>query len=221
MRRVVCVGIATIVLLSGGCGRVGGEPFQPSSNTPVTLEDGNSVGQILNPNGDSVSEIDVSVATFAQQADPQGVLTVTLDGRGERRSAIVSGADIADGAWVAATFDPPAPVDDLTTMDITWEGTTPIALWSNQDLAGTSGISNDPYAAGQIVLDGRPTTGDLAFRVTTESGLSDGLAQFVEVMRGAAARLVDQPVFTLVWTILLIGSAVLAVRGRRAQRLGR
>ncbi|MEE8602524.1 hypothetical protein [Euzebya tangerina] len=157
----------------------------------------------------------MSVATFAQEPDPEGILTVTVEGASGPRETAVSGADLTDGAWVAASFDPPVVVGDLAEVQLSWDGATPLAVWSNRTLAGTVGIENDPYAAGQLVVDGRPTDGDLAFRVvTTDGSVSDHV---VEVVRGAGARLLDQPWFALVWLVLLGGAGVLVALGRRRQ----
>jgi hypothetical protein len=227
--RRVAVGVpavavlAVLAVLSGGCGRVGGDPFQPTSNTPLRLDDGERLGQTIDPDG-AISAVAVNVATFDAPPDPDGVLTVTLSrlagGGGAPEvlgEADVAGADLVDGGWAAAAFPAPVAVDGVALVEITWTGSTPLALWANRTQEGTRGIANDPYAGGQLVLDGQPAAGDLAFRVTGPAGAGEAVAQVAEVLRSTAARSADDPVFAVGWVLALAGALALAVRGLRTR----
>lgn len=207
-----------LLILLAGCGRVGGEPFQGALNNPITLDDQGSVAQTINPAGGSISQLDVTVATFAAATDPSGELRVTLTPVGGSTvlgTTTVSGADMVDGSWVSATFDPAVVVPDVVLATFTWEGDTPLAVWADTTLPGTSGIQNDPYAKGQLVVDGRPTEGDLAFRVLADGGPGAVVEQVGEVARTGAARLLDEPVFLVLWGLALVGATVLATGLRR------
>lgn len=201
-----------------GCARAGGQPFQPTLNTAIVLDDGDRIGQTVNPAG-PVSAVDLNVATFDAPADPDGVLTVTIrDVADDRTGGVVSsaeirGAELADGTWVAAAFDPPVEVADVALVEATWEGATPLALWANTTQDGTAAITNDPYSGGQLVIDGRPVDGDLAFRVVGPGGVRPAAAQVAEVARSTAARTAADPVFAVAWLLALAGGVVLAVRG--------
>lgn len=217
--------LAALVLLLGlaGCARAGGEPFQPTLNSPITLEEGSVLGQTLNPAGDAVAAVEVQVATFDAPADPAGVLTVVLRDPGDGAAidtAQVAGADLADAAWVRASFDGPVTVPDVVLAEVSWEGATPLALWANLPLSGdgSASIVNDPYPGGQLVRDGRPAEGDLAFRVVGDGGVAAGVAQVGEVIRSTGARLRDEPAFAVVWLLALVGCGVLAISGLRRQR---
>ncbi len=209
--------LTSLAVLSTGCGRVGGDPYQPALNTPLQLEAGRTIGQTFDPAG-PVSGIDVTVATFAETPDPDGILRLVLREVGDdtvRATADVAGADLEDGTWVGADLGTPVTIDGVALMELTWEGTTPLALWADTTLEGTAGIVNDPYAPGQLVLDGRPVDGDLAFRVTGPAGFGPAVEQVAEVARSTAARLRDEPLFTVLWGLAAVGSAVLAVTGLR------
>ena len=217
-----------VVLAVGGtgCARAGGQPFQPTSNTALVLDDGVRVGQTINPVG-PVTGVDLNVATFGAPADATGVLTVTIAelpqataGQGDDgvlASTRITGSDLTDGTWTAARFDADVEVDGVALVEASWDGAEPIALWANTTQEGTEGLANDPYAAGHRVVDGRPREGDLAFRVVGSTGPDAAAAQAVEVGRSAAARLADQPVFTVLWMIALAGAVALAVRGLRSR----
>lgn len=219
-RLVVALGL---LLVLGGCARAGGEAFQPTLNTPLALPSDTAIGQTFNPAGDAVQAVELQVATYAAPADPDGVLTVELrdpvDGS-VLDTAQVAGADMGDSTWVRASFDTPVAVPDVVLAEATWRGATPLALWANVPLEGAdrSSVVNDPYADGQLVRDGRPTEGDLSFRVLGAGGAGAGTSQVVEIARSAGARLADQPLFTAVWLLALVGALALAVVGLRRPR---
>lgn len=213
---LACLGL---LLTLSGCARAGGEAFQPTLTQPLTLEEGRTVGQTFNPAGDAVTGVDLQVATFAATADPEGILTVELRDAGSGAAldtAQLAGEDLADATWVRASFDTPVQVADVALLVVSWDGDSPLALWANtpRDAPGFE-VVNDPYPGGQLVVDGRATEGDLAFRVHGAGGFSGGVGQVVEVVRSAAARLADQPVFTTVWLLALLGCTILAVSGLR------
>lgn len=222
-RRVnsrACVAVALVAGLAG-CGRAGGQPFQPALNTPVQVNGDTVIGQTLNPPGDTITGLDLSIATFGASADPDGELTVTLrpvTASGPAVQARVDGSDISDGAWVTATFDPAAPGDGVVLAEMTWEGSTPLALWADVPLEDTEGIVNDPYPPGQLVIDGQPTQGDLAFRVRADGGLTAAARQLRQTLTTAGLRLLDQPVFFAIWLLGVIAMAWLAVTGFRPRR---
>lgn len=222
--------LVLLAALAGGCARAGGEAFQPTLNSPVLIEPDGSVGQTLNPVTDVVRGVDVPVATFAAEADPAGTLELSLlpaDETGADEpplgTARIAGADLADSAWVTARFEPPVRHDGPLLLTATWDGATTLALWANRppDEAAASPFApgevpaNDPYLDGQLVIDGRPAEGDLAFRVRGAGDAAAGLEQLQEVARSTAARLADGPAFALAWALLVAGSAALAVRGLR------
>lgn len=208
-----------LLVLAGGCARAGGEAFQPTLNEPLPLEAGRTLGQSVNPAGDAVSGVDLQVATYDAPADPEGVLTVALvdPASGEvLDSAQVGGDVLVDAAWVRADFGTPVAVGEVVVVEASWEGDTPLALWANVPPPGPAvEVVNDPYPHGQLVRDGQPSEGDLAFRVLGVGGAGAGAGQAVEVGRSAAARLADQPAFAVLWGLAVVGSAGLAVVGWR------
>lgn len=213
---LACLGL---LLALSGCARAGGEAFQPTLTQPLTLEEGRTVGQTFNPVGDAVTGVDLHVATFAATADPEGVLTVELrdaDNGAVLDTAQVAGEDLADATWVRASFGTAVPVGDVVLLEASWQGDSPLALWANTPPPGPGReLVNDPYPAGQLVIDGRPVEGDLAFRVHGAGGLAAGVGQAVEVARSTGARLAEEPVFTALWALALLGCAALAVSGWR------
>ena len=212
------------MLLLTGCARTGGEPFQPTHNGPLPLEEGATVAQTINPAGDAISGLDVQVATYAAPADPDGALTLALrdpdTGRRIARTS-VPGSDLADTTWVAIRFDEPVDVPDVVLAELSWEGATPLALWANTPASPqvrSAGVPNDPYEDGELVVDGLPRTGDLAFRVRGVAGPSTALAQLGEVVASAGSRLLAEPIFAILWLLALVGGVALAVRGLRPHR---
>ncbi len=209
-------------LAIAGCSRVGGAPFQPALNTPIVFGGDTpgthaAIGQTFDAPG-PISTFDVSVATFAAPPDPDGTLRATLREVGDdqtRATGTVSGAQLEDGGWAALNFTPAVDIDGVALIELTWQGQTPLALWADRTLEGTAGIVNDPYAAGQLVLDGQGVQGDLAFRVGGPAGAGQAATQLGEVAASTAARMQDQPVFTMLWALAVLGSAALAFSGRR------
>ena len=49
--------IMALLVLTGGCGRAGGEDFQPTHNGAVRIPPGGMVGQPVNPAGDTVAAV--------------------------------------------------------------------------------------------------------------------------------------------------------------------
>lgn len=228
-RAPVLMALLVLAALAAGCGRAGGEAFQPTQNTSFRLEAGHTVGQTINPAGDVVAGVDLQVATYARPADPEGTLEVALRDpfTGDLLGATeVAGSDIEDLVWLKVSFDPPVAVEGPVLVETSWDGPNPLALLANapndDEPAGAVNVrsalpdlANDPYPAGQAVIDGVPTTGDLAFRVRGSGGPSAALGQVAEVAASTANRLIDQPLFTLFWLVALAGCAFLIARGFR------
>lgn len=218
--RIACAVVVLTVMLSG-CGRAGGQPFQPALNTPLRLDSAIAIGQTLNPPRDTIARLDLSLATFGEPADPEGQLTVTLrpvEGSATATTTQIGGSQITDGTWAAARFEPPVVIDGVALAEVTWTGSTPLAVWADVPLEATVGITNDPYPAGQLVIDGRPAAGDLAFRVTGGGGVRAAVDQVGQVLRTAGARLLAQPVFTALWLVAVLGVAWLALAGFKSSR---
>lgn len=206
-----------LTVLVVGCGRVGGDPFQPTLNTPLRLDPGQTIGQTFDPTG-PISGFDIDVATFAQTPDPDGILRIVLTEVGDssvRATAEVPGAALEDGAWTGVDLTTPVTIDGVALVELAWEGRTPLAVWANTTLEGTSGITNDPYAPGQLVVDGRGVEGDLAFRVRGPSGIGSAVSQLVEVLASTGSRMRAEPAFTVLWVLAMAGSVALAVTGLR------
>jgi hypothetical protein len=221
VRAATALAATAVAVAAAGCGRTGGLPFQPTLNTPLPLGGGGQVAQTL-ALVDEVSAVDLSVATYGGAPDPDGVLAVALgpvDGRGPATAVgEVAGADLADGAWVRADLGEVVEVDGPARITATWDGATPLALWANTTLEGSDGIRNDPYPAGQLLVDGRPVDGDLAFRLTGPASAGDVLDQAGAVGRTAAGRAAQDLRFAVGWPLALAGCAALAWRGLRHRR---
>lgn len=219
--RPLVLPLLLLLVLAGGCARAGGEAFQPTLNEPLPLEAGRTLGQSLNPAGSAVAGVDLQVATYDAPADPEGILTVTLVDpvSGDvLDTAQVGGDAMADASWVRADFGTPVAVGDVVVVEASWDGDTPLALWANVPPAGPAvEVVNDPYPDGQLVRDGRPSDGDLAFRVVGAGGVGAGAGQLAEVVRSTGARLADQPAFAVLWGLAVVGAAALAVVGLRAR----
>lgn len=228
-RAIVLVACGLLAVMAVGCGRAGGEAFQPTQNTNFPLAEGHTVGQTINPVGGVVAGVDLQVATYARPADPDGTLEVTVRDPGSREvlgTAEVSGDDIDDLAWLKVSFDPAVAVDGPVLVETSWDGANPLALLANAPnddepvgavdvRSALPDLVNDPYPAGQAVVDGVPAAGDLAFRVRGPGGPGAALGQVVEVVASTANRLAEQPLFALVWLVALAGSGALIVRGFR------
>jgi hypothetical protein len=213
------VALAALLALPG-CARVGGEAFQPTYSAALPLHA--SVGQTFRPATDAIAGIDLFTVTYAQPADPRGVLTVTLrDGLGGRQlaSATLGGRQIADNRWARARFNPPVPAPQVAAVMVGWDGATPVGLQANippPEYDPVQQDANDPYPGGELIWNGVRAQGDLAFRVVG-SGDPDELArQLGGILRSAGGRLLrDERSFTLGWLALLASSAALAVTGLR------
>lgn len=230
MRRRWLLAAVTTALLLGGCGRLGGSPFQATLNRPQPLSADHAVGQTFTPVG-PVTGIDVHLATYGVQPDPSGTLEVVLregaDGQA-LATAAVPAADIGDARWARARFDRPVVVDGLAAFTVAWTGTTPAAAWVNAlppDIDGAvcagdppERLCNDPYPGGQLLIGGQPAQGDMAFRVTADVGPRDVLDTAVGLVRGAGSALLRQPLFGLGWAVLFVGALTLALAGFRGAR---
>lgn len=217
--RALSTACVVLALASGGCARAGGEAFQPSLNQALPLAGQAVVGQTFTPAGDVVTGVDVLVATFAADVDPDGMLRVTLrdrPGAVALATATVPGAAIpGDGTWVAARFGEPAPVTASAAIELSWDGMTPLAVWANVPPTADATPLNDPYPGGQLLRDGRAAPGDLAFRVRGAGGAAALGDQAVEVLRSTVNRLLAVPGFSAAWTLALAGAVALAVAGLR------
>ncbi len=244
MRRqvpVVVLALPLVALVVAGCARVGGEAFQPTHNGVVPLEGDATAGQTFRSATGAVRGVDLLVATFGEAADADGTLTVTLTeaATGEELArAEVAGGELADNAWVAVRFGAPVPVADAAAVEAGWDGTRPIALRANVPPAEpaelgqgegergdssegadqTAPLLNDPYPGGELLRDGAPATGDLAFRVVGDPGPGDVIATAGGLARGLAAGLAAQPLFGVAWVLLLGGALLLALRGLHGRR---
>jgi hypothetical protein len=218
--------IAALLAVSG-CARLGGEAFQPTYSMALPL--GDPVGQTFRPATDAIAGIDLFTVTYAQPADPRGVLTVTLqDGLGGRQlaSATLGGQQIADNRGARARFNPPVPAPQVAAVMVRWDGATTVGLQANIPPPGYDPVqqdANDPYPGGELIWNGARAQGDLAFRVVGSGG-PDALArQLGGIVRSAGGRLLrDEPAFTLSWLTLLASAVALAVTGlhRRPSELG-
>lgn len=224
-RRALFVVLALVALVLAGCARVGGEAFQPTHNGVVPLEGDATAGQTFRSATGAVRGVDLLVATFGEAADADGTLTVTLADAAtgqELARAEVAGGELADNAWVAVRFGAAVPVGDAAAMEATWDGTRPVALRANTppagDHEGGDRLLNDPYPGGELLRDGAPATGDLAFRVVGDPGPGDGIATAAGLARGLAAGLAAQPLFGVAWVLLLGGALLLALRGVGGRR---
>lgn len=220
-RRATILLIALGALGLAGCARVAGEPFQPTHNGAVPLEQGASLGQTFQVPSGEVTGVDVLVATFAAAAQPDATLHVELldDPAGRTLAeARIPGGELDDNAWVAARFPEPVPVEDgVAAVNLTWDGDRPVALRANvppPDFDGQE-LLNDPYPGGELLRDGTPATGDLAFRVRGNPTPGDALRSAAALVRGLLGGLAARPLFALLWSALLLASLGLAVLGLR------
>jgi len=209
------------LLALGGCAGAGGEAFQPTTTRALPLTAEQSVGQTFRPATDAVAGIDLLVATFDAPADAGGVLTVDLVGGAGGRvlaSAEVPGDALGDNEWVAVRFPRPAPAPAAAAIDVRWRGATPVGLWANVPPPGYPAAqdSNDPYPGGELLVDGAPAQGDLAFRVVGAGGPAAAAGKLARTLGGAGGRLLGgQPIFAAAWLLGLAGACALAVSGLR------
>lgn len=211
---LVVLGVGVLAL--AGCQGVSSEAFQHSFNQPLRLDGDRDVGQSFRVRSGRVAGVDLLMATFGE--DPSGTLVVELqDEPGGRPLASVDlGADeLGNNEWAAARFDSALEVGDEAAVALDWHGEGPVAVWANLPLDGADGegLLNDPYQGGQRLVDGEPATGDLAFRVVGPGGAGPQLSLMADVARHGLARLVDAPLFSLAWLLLLAGAVGLAVWG--------
>jgi hypothetical protein len=207
-----------LCLLLAGCARVGGDPAQWSHNTVMPLSQEGTIGQTFGVASDALVGVDVLMATFGQVADPAGALHVDLRDAttGDALATTTTpGGAITDNAWAPVRFDPPVDVDGPVAIELSWAGASPVAVRANRPRGQVEGetLVNDPYPDGQLLLDGEPATGDLAFRVVGSNGPQVLPATVARLLRGAVSGLLEQPLFAAAWSGLLLGCLVLAVAG--------
>lgn len=225
-RSLLCVVAA--VAFASGCARTGGEAFQPTLTQALGLDARVAVGQTFRPATTSVRGVDLAVATYGAPPDPAGVLEVELRDASTGRllaTSEVPASALGDGAWVTARFDPPPAAPEVAALEVTWSGATPVALWANaptsagqEDVGYGDPPANDPYPGGELLLAGERAAGDLAFRVRGSGGIAAAPRHLAALVRSAGGRLLDAPAFAAAWMVLLVASAVLAVRGWRGAR---
>lgn len=216
------IGVAALLFLGAvgltGCQEASGEAFQYSLNAPVMLG-GEPVGQTFRPVTERVAGVDVLVATFDRPADPQGRLRAVLrdgDGRVLARTT-VDGADLGNDEWAPVRFSPPVPAPEVAAFELTWDGSSPLAVWANVPLdePGEDDLLNDPYPGGQLLRDGEPAVGDLAFRVVGSGGPLDAARNLGRILRAGASRLAGDPLFLGLWVTALVGAGALGAWGLR------
>lgn len=223
MRGLVAAAILLAALGATGCARAGGDAFQATLTEAVAVHE-TPVGQTFDPGADRLAGVDLLTATFGERPDPSGELVVSLVDRatGETvATAEVPAEEIDDGAWVAARFDEPARVPAEPAISVEWTGESPVGLWANvppADADRDERLINDPYPGGQLLRDGQPAAGDLAFRVVGDVGPAEPLRALARVAGGAVLTLAAVPWFGMVWAALLVGAVALAVAGFRLQR---
>lgn len=216
------IGVAALLLLGAvaltGCQEASGEAFQYSLNAPVMLGD-EPVGQTFRPATERVAGADVLVATFDEPVDPQGRLRAVLrdgDGRVLARTT-VEGADLGNDEWAPVRFSPTVPAPEVAAVELTWDGSSPLAVWANVPLdePGEDDVLNDPYPGGQLLRDGEPAVGDLAFRAVGSGGPLDAARNVGGILRAGASRLAGDPLFLGLWVAALAGAGALGVWGLR------
>lgn len=211
--------LVALSVVAGGCARAGGEAFQPTHSAPVRLPDRGTVGQSFASATGEVAGVDLVTATYGAPADPDGRLRVRLlaEPAGEPLGeGVVAGDRLGDSAWVGVTFQEPVAVPARAAFSVSWTGDTPVALFANTPRDGqVPQIANDPYRGGELLLDGQPAVGDLAFRIRGTGGAAAALDQAVEVAASAGGRLPEQPLFAVGWLVAVAGAGALAVAGFR------
>lgn len=221
-----------LCLVAGGCGRLGGEVLQSSQNGALPLSAGEVLGQTFEPAGDELVGIGLTTATYGRT--PSGVLVTDLLDAADGRllaTAEVDGRDVADNGWTAFRFDSSVPAPGRVALEVRWDGTEPIGLYANvppaegADRGGlqvtapgaavAAPLENDPYPGGELLRDGRPAAGDLAFRVVGGGGPAAAVRTVAGTVGGGLSGLASAPVFTVLWVLALAGCAVLTLRGLR------
>lgn len=213
---------AALVAALAGCARAGGDAFQSTLTEALRVEDG--LGQTFTPGADELAGVDLLTATFGEPADPEGELVVSLLDRAAGEvvaTAEVPGAALPDNGWVSARFDEPAPAPAEAAVTFEWTGESPVAVWANvppSDADPDERLINDPYAGGQLLRDGEPAAGDLAFRVVGDVGPAEPARALARLAGGAVMTLAAAPAFGAVWALAAAGAVVLAVVGFRTAR---
>lgn len=221
--RLALAGMAIATIALAGCARTGGDAFQATLTDAVAVHD-EPAGQTFTPGAERLAGLDLLLATFSERPDPDGELVVSLvdrDTRAAVATAEVSADNIADGAWVPVRFDEPARPPSDPAFTVEWTGDSPVGVWANvppADADADQRLINDPYPGGQLLRDGRPAAGDLAFRVVGDVGPAEPLRALARLAGGAVLALAAVPWFGLVWAGLLAGALALAVGGFRAHR---
>jgi hypothetical protein len=226
--------LVAVVLLTG-CGRLGGEAFQPTNSRVLQLDDSQRLGQSFRPASERVAGVDLLTASFTRPPDPQGVLHVSLtDGVGGSQLARTSvpGHAVRDNAWLAVRFDEPVRVGEQAAFEVRWAGGAPLGLYVNvppdltpgqppgQAPTPSAAPANDPYAGGELLINGQRAPGDLAFRVVNASRPAELAAAMSGLLRETGARLLERPWFAGVWVALIVAAAGVGIVGLLGAQLG-
>ncbi len=135
-----------------------------ASDTPSGfLLAGRSVGQCFRASADDLCRVDLRVGTDGRRHDQRLVVRIA-DAPGARQSPLrvctIDAATVADGAWVAATFDPIAASADRDLylwIESADDTETAVTLWTYVEGHGDA-------PPGGLHLDHRPAPGSLTFR---------------------------------------------------------
>lgn len=220
MRRLVP--LLALLLLTAGCARLDGQPFQPTVTKALRLTTGHTLGQTLRTGGSPVNGIDLLIATFGETPPPDAQLHVAVLDPADGTllwDDVVTGDELADNTWVRAS-GAAAAAPEIAQVEVSLSGQAAVGLWANIPPDQWTGDVplNDPYPGGELVVDGFRAPGDLAFRATTAAGPVHVVGAGVRLARSAGSRLLDAPLFALVWLLLVGGAVALAARGLRRSR---
>lgn len=225
MRRLLSLLLLGLFLCLSlaGCGRVDGQPFQPTVTQALRLTSGHTLGQSFRLMGGDVTGLDLLVATFGETPPADLRLRVTVRDPMDNTvlwSDTAGAAEIGDNQWVRFEGEPVADPPSVAALEVSATGGGTVGLWANiPPEQWNAGIPlNDPYPGGELLVDGFHAPGDLAFRVTADGGLSAGLAGPARLARSAGGRLLDTPLFAAAWLLLFGGAVALATAGLRRSR---
>jgi hypothetical protein len=201
---------------------VGGEAFQETFNQPLALGASPTVGQSFRPATEAIAGVNVLLAAYGTQPDPAGTLSAVLtDGPGGPVLARVevTGDRLGDNQWAPIRFDQPVQAPETAGLELTWDGAGTVAAWANAPLPDDPDrFRNDPYPGGELLLDGRPAPGDLAFRVVGTGGIGALPGALAGIARQGLARLAQDRGFAAGWLALLLCSLALAAANLRQRR---
>ncbi|MBW3620553.1 MAG: hypothetical protein KY461_09925 [Actinobacteria bacterium] len=195
---------ALLGALAAACSSTG-EPGHTSAIDVVPV-DAAGVSQTVVPATDGFDRVTVTTATFGRDGGVDGVLTLTVTGAGEERTAAAAGGDIPDNGPVTLAFPPVAgSAGRPFTLGFRYQGAHPLALYRNPF---------DPYADGEL----RPAGGDLVFSLGHADRVGGAVSALGRSAREAATTAGRDPVFLSVWVLALLAVAGAGVRLRAADR---